>query len=187
MPTLTSNRQNENWKGTKPKDPGGEKVEWWWWICLVIKPKLPSLALSSHPPNPPHPTIWLPPSLDKSDAARSPSRQYNGIPNFLWHLSIRSLRYCCSTYNVKVSLSCKVHWWHFLLLEKAQAKGKSRDNNLFASFGQIAFPAFGQIWSKILLRRYNRFHQSRLCPWINIRKQAFRIQENKHITFKEGG
>ena len=119
-----------------------------------------------HPPNPPHPTIWLPPSLDKSDAARSPNRQYNGIPNFLWHLSIRNLRYCCSTYNVKVSLSCKVHWWHFLLLEKAQAKGKSRDNNLFASFGQIAFPAFGQIWSKILFKRYNRFHQSQPWPWI---------------------
>ena len=49
MPTLSPNRQNEMWKGTKPKDPGGEKVEWWWWICLVIKPKLPSLALSSPP------------------------------------------------------------------------------------------------------------------------------------------
>ena len=36
-------------KCEKAQNPGGEKVEWWWWICLVIKPKLPSLALSSPP------------------------------------------------------------------------------------------------------------------------------------------
>ena len=174
MPTLSPNRQNEIWKGTKPKDPGGEKVEWWWWICLVIKPKLPSLALSSpHPPLQPihpipqygFPQVWTNLMLQGRQTDNTMGFQifYDTSLEASATAGFRS----CTMWTliwIATCLAFPSFWW--APWEDTSKRESWKTNISFATFGQIAFPAFGQIWSKILFKRYIRFHQSLPWPWI---------------------